>query len=82
MGGAVQPVTPPGHFEIIDDASRTKPDVQSRTSSELAEALASVRRSDPALRLDELQGHEEDHEVWWRYHLQPSRGRASAELPL
>jgi len=25
MGGAVQPVTPPGHFEIIDDASHTGP---------------------------------------------------------
>jgi hypothetical protein len=59
MGGGVQPMTPPGHLEIIDDASHTKPtSLASRTSSELAEALASVRRSDPALPLNELQGHE------------------------
>jgi 4-hydroxy-tetrahydrodipicolinate reductase len=44
------------HWEIIDYGSDTKPDVPSGTSSELADALAAVRRPDPALPLHDLHG--------------------------
>jgi 4-hydroxy-tetrahydrodipicolinate reductase len=44
------------HWEIIDYASDTKPDVPSGTSMELAEALATVRRPEPALPLAQLHG--------------------------
>jgi 4-hydroxy-tetrahydrodipicolinate reductase len=44
------------HWEITDYASDTKPGVPSGTSREIAEALASVRRPDPALPLAELHG--------------------------
>jgi len=45
-----------GHWEIIDYASDTKPDVPSGTSRELAETLAQVRAPAPALPLAELEG--------------------------
>lgn len=44
------------HWEIVDYASATKPDVPSGTSRELAEALAQVRTPGPALPLKQLQG--------------------------
>lgn len=44
------------HWEIIDYASDTKPDVPSGTARELAEALAEVRTPVPAIPLAELHG--------------------------
>ena len=45
-----------GHWEIIDYASDTKPDVPSGTARELAETLAQVREPAPPLPLAELEG--------------------------
>ncbi len=45
-----------GHWEIIDYASDTKPDVPSGTARELAETLAQVREPARAVPLDELEG--------------------------
>lgn len=44
------------HWEVIDYASDTKPDVPSGTSRELAESLARVRRPEPAVSLADLHG--------------------------
>ncbi|MBB2914157.1 4-hydroxy-tetrahydrodipicolinate reductase [Streptosporangium becharense] len=44
------------HWEIIDYASDTKPDVPSGTSRELAETLGAVRIPRPALPLADLHG--------------------------
>ncbi|HEX6231584.1 MAG TPA: 4-hydroxy-tetrahydrodipicolinate reductase [Jiangellaceae bacterium] len=44
------------HWEIVDYASAGKLDVPSGTSRELAETMAQVRASAPALPLSELQG--------------------------
>jgi 4-hydroxy-tetrahydrodipicolinate reductase len=44
------------HWEIVDYASNTKPDVPSGTSRELAERLAAVRRPRPAVALSDLHG--------------------------
>jgi 4-hydroxy-tetrahydrodipicolinate reductase len=45
-----------GHWEIIDCASATKPDVPSGTSRELAEALAEVHAPHSPVALSELHG--------------------------
>ncbi len=45
-----------GHWEILDYASDTKPDVPSGTARELAEALARARRPETAVALPDLQG--------------------------
>ena len=45
-----------GHWEIIDYASDTKPDVPSGTARELAETLAQVREPARALPLAEIEG--------------------------
>ena len=45
-----------GHWEIIDYASDTKPDVPSGTARDLAETLAQVREPARALPLAELEG--------------------------
>jgi 4-hydroxy-tetrahydrodipicolinate reductase len=45
-----------GHWEIIDYASDTKPDVPSGTARELAETLGQVREPGGAVPLDELEG--------------------------
>ncbi|MEV6037892.1 4-hydroxy-tetrahydrodipicolinate reductase [Nonomuraea sp. NPDC052116] len=44
------------HWEIIDYAGVTKPDVPSGTARELAETLATVRTPEPAVPLGELHG--------------------------
>jgi 4-hydroxy-tetrahydrodipicolinate reductase len=44
------------HWEIIDYASDTKPDVPSGTARELAETLGQVREPGGAVPLDELEG--------------------------
>lgn len=44
------------HWEILDYASDTKPDVPSGTARELAEALARVRRPGSGVPLEELHG--------------------------
>jgi 4-hydroxy-tetrahydrodipicolinate reductase len=44
------------HWEIVDYASNTKPDVPSGTSRELAETLAAVRRPRAAVALSDLHG--------------------------
>lgn len=44
------------HWEIIDYASDTKPDVPSGTARELAESLGAIRTPVPAVPLDELHG--------------------------
>ncbi|MDX2561087.1 4-hydroxy-tetrahydrodipicolinate reductase [Streptomyces sp. TX20-6-3] len=44
------------HWEIIDYASATKPDVPSGTARELAEALGVVRTPAPAVPLQDLHG--------------------------
>lgn len=44
------------HWEIVDYASETKPDVPSGTSRELAETLAQVRQPRSAVPLEELHG--------------------------
>jgi 4-hydroxy-tetrahydrodipicolinate reductase len=45
-----------GHWEIIDYASDTKPDVPSGTARDLAETLGQVREPGSAVPLDELEG--------------------------
>lgn len=45
-----------GHWEIIDYASDTKPDVPSGTARELAETLGQVREPGGAVPLGELEG--------------------------
>jgi 4-hydroxy-tetrahydrodipicolinate reductase len=45
-----------GHWEIVDYAADTKPDVPSGTSRELAETLARVRSPEPAVALTDLHG--------------------------
>jgi 4-hydroxy-tetrahydrodipicolinate reductase len=45
-----------GHWEIIDYASDTKPDVPSGTARELAETLGQVRQPGGAVPLAELEG--------------------------
>jgi 4-hydroxy-tetrahydrodipicolinate reductase len=45
-----------GHWEIIDYASDTKPDVPSGTARDLAETLAQVREPARALPLAEIEG--------------------------
>ena len=45
-----------GHWEIIDYASDTKPDVPSGTARDLAEALGQVRQPGGAVPLAELEG--------------------------
>src|SRR5215472_2425127 len=45
-----------GHWEIIDYASDTKPDVPSGTARDLAETLSQVREPARALPLAELEG--------------------------
>ena len=45
-----------GHWEIIDYASDTKPDVPSGTARDLAETLGQVREPGGAVPLDELEG--------------------------
>ena len=45
-----------GHWEIIDYASDTKPDVPSGTARELADTLGQVRQPGGAVPLDELEG--------------------------
>jgi 4-hydroxy-tetrahydrodipicolinate reductase len=47
------------HWEIIDYASATKPDVPSGTSRELAERLEEVRRPELGYPLQELEGSRE-----------------------
>jgi len=47
------------HWEIIDYASATKPDVPSGTSRELAERLEEVRRPEPGYPIQELEGPQE-----------------------
>ena len=47
------------HWEIIDYASATKPDVPSGTSGELAERLEEVRRPEPGYPIQELEGPQE-----------------------
>ncbi|TYK49545.1 4-hydroxy-tetrahydrodipicolinate reductase [Actinomadura decatromicini] len=44
------------HWEIIDYASDTKPDVPSGTARELAESLGEIRRPEGGVPLDELHG--------------------------
>jgi 4-hydroxy-tetrahydrodipicolinate reductase len=44
------------HWEIVDYAGDTKPDVPSGTSRELAETLARVRSPEPAVALTDLHG--------------------------
>ncbi|MFD9426895.1 MULTISPECIES: 4-hydroxy-tetrahydrodipicolinate reductase [unclassified Streptomyces] len=44
------------HWEIIDYAGDTKPDVPSGTSRELAETLGTVRAPEPAVPLGDLHG--------------------------
>ncbi len=44
------------HWEILDYANSTKPDVPSGTSRELAETLGQVRQPQTAVPLDELHG--------------------------
>lgn len=44
------------HWEIIDYASATKPDVPSGTARELAEGMALVRRPESAVPVAQLQG--------------------------
>src|SRR5262245_26182999 len=44
------------HWEIVDYAGETKPDVPSGTSRELAETLAQVRQSRSAVPVEELHG--------------------------
>ncbi|WP_405851425.1 hypothetical protein OG361_01470 [Streptomyces sp. NBC_00090] len=44
------------HWEIIDYASATKPDVPSGTARELAETLGAVRTPTPAVPLQDLHG--------------------------
>ncbi|MEV0448832.1 4-hydroxy-tetrahydrodipicolinate reductase [Streptomyces sp. NPDC050600] len=44
------------HWEIIDYASATKPDVPSGTARELAETLGNTRTPEQGVPLDELQG--------------------------
>jgi 4-hydroxy-tetrahydrodipicolinate reductase len=44
------------HWEILDYAKATKPDVPSGTARELAETLAAVRRPAIAVPVDELEG--------------------------
>jgi 4-hydroxy-tetrahydrodipicolinate reductase len=48
-----------GHWEILDYASNTKPDVPSGTSRELAETLGAVRRPESAVPVEELHGPRE-----------------------
>jgi 4-hydroxy-tetrahydrodipicolinate reductase len=45
-----------GHWEIIDYASDTKPDVPSGTARDLAETLGQVREPGSVVPLDELEG--------------------------
>ncbi|WP_433465479.1 4-hydroxy-tetrahydrodipicolinate reductase [Spirillospora sp. CA-128828] len=45
-----------GHWEIIDYASATKPDVPSGTARELAETLGTVGTPEPGVPLTELHG--------------------------
>ena len=47
------------HWEIIDYASATKPDVPSGTSLELAERLEEVRRPELGYPIEELEGPRE-----------------------
>ena len=47
------------HWEVIDYASSTKPDVPSGTSRELAERLGEIRRPEVGYPIDELQGPSE-----------------------
>ncbi len=47
------------HWEVIDYASATKPDVPSGTARELAERLAEVRRPEVGYPLEELHGPRE-----------------------
>jgi 4-hydroxy-tetrahydrodipicolinate reductase len=44
------------HWEVLDYASDTKPDVPSGTARELAERLGTVRRPVPALPVEDLHG--------------------------
>jgi 4-hydroxy-tetrahydrodipicolinate reductase len=44
------------HWEILDYASATKPDVPSGTSRELAETLGGIRSPEPAVALADLHG--------------------------
>jgi 4-hydroxy-tetrahydrodipicolinate reductase len=44
------------HWEVIDYASATKPDVPSGTARELAERLGEVRRPEPGFPIEELHG--------------------------
>ena len=44
------------HWEILDYASDTKPDVPSGTARELAETLADVHRPDVAVPVEQLEG--------------------------
>jgi 4-hydroxy-tetrahydrodipicolinate reductase len=44
------------HWEILDYADATKPDVPSGTARELAEGLAQVRRPEPAVPLADVHG--------------------------
>jgi 4-hydroxy-tetrahydrodipicolinate reductase len=45
-----------GHWELIDYASASKPDVPSGTARELAETLGQVRAPVPAVSLSDLHG--------------------------
>ncbi|MBW3593050.1 MAG: 4-hydroxy-tetrahydrodipicolinate reductase [Actinobacteria bacterium] len=47
------------HWEIIDYASATKPDVPSGTARELAERLGDVRPPEPGYPIEELHGPQE-----------------------
>lgn len=44
------------HWEVVDYASDTKPDVPSGTARELAETLGDVRRPELGVPIDELEG--------------------------
>ena len=44
------------HWEVIDYAGDTKPDVPSGTARELAETMGAVRRPEPAVALEDLHG--------------------------
>jgi 4-hydroxy-tetrahydrodipicolinate reductase len=44
------------HWEVIDYASDTKPDVPSGTARELAETLAQVRKPAPGLSANDVHG--------------------------
>ena len=54
LGGGAAGRAPPAHWEVIDYASATKPDVPSGTARELAERLGEVRAPALGHPIDEL----------------------------